>query len=379
MKQLQDKLLRQGRWLIVFWLMMACVERIEFEVPAAQLLTVVEGYITDDDGPYVVELSKGLPLDADSSFRTPIRNASVYLFDDMGQSEKMLEKNPGAYVSGGLIKGAVGHEYHIRIETADGKVFESEPDLLNPVGDIEGITFEFEARKANKGFGEVAADVFNIFVDAKAPEKTESYVRWRFQGTYKVITHPDLHLTWNPPYTPYKDPFPCSGYRIALGPEGSGGILEQFAECECCTCWAKHYEPAPQLSDTQLVSNSQFSHVKVAEVPISNNTFHDKYLVEIEQMSLSRKAFEFFKLVRTQKEGASSLFQPPSGELRGNIQSSDPTTPVVGIFWATAIKRKSKYIYRTDLPYPVTPIDYITLPCYNAFENASSTKPANWE
>jgi hypothetical protein len=133
------------------------------------------------------------------------------------------------------------------------------------------------------------------------------------------------------------------------------------------------------LSDVQLVSGGEFKNVKVGEVPISNNTFLEKYMVEVEQMSLSRNAFEFFKLIRAQKEGASSLFQPPSGEIRGNITPVNNNDPVVGLFWATSLRKKTTFILPTDIPYLLTPFEYITYPCYNAFDNASTTKPENWE
>src|SRR5258708_13442047 len=57
--------------------------------------------------------------------------------------------------------------------------------------------------------------------------------------------------------------------------------------------------------------------------------------------SLSKKSFEFFRLIRAQKEGASSLFQPPFGEIKGNVSPVNSTAPVVGLFWATSVDRKS--------------------------------------
>lgn len=367
------------QWLITFLMMSACVERIEFDVPEAQLLTVVEGMISDQPGPYLVSLSRGLRLDADSTYRAPIENATIQLFDDEGNVENLFETKPGTYSTGGLIQGQVGHSYHIQIETPEGLVFESEPERINQVGEVENIRFEFEPRTIVESFGEVRADVFNIFVDAKAGSDAETYVRWKYTGTYKVITYPELHFTHTPPYTPYKDPWPCSGYVLVGGPEGSGGILERRGDCTCCTCWVKDLEAVPQLSDVQLVSDNQFKNIKVGEVPINNATFHEKYQVEVEQLSLSRTAFEFFKLVRAQKEGASSIFQPPSGEIKGNIKAVNSNESVVGLFWATSSKKKELYIYPTDVPYLLTPIDFLTLPCYQFYQNASSTKPDNWE
>lgn len=366
------------KWLIGIGIMSACVERIEFDVPPPQLLTVVEGTITDQPGPYVVKLSRGLTLDADSSFLVGIENAKVTLFDHEGNQEDFTETTPGVYATAGTIQGKVGGRYHIRIQMPDGKVYESQPDELLPVGEIKELQYRYEARTVVKPFGEIAADVFNVFIDADAGS-TGSFVRWRFTGTYRVKTDPEQHLIIYPfPYLPLKSPWPCSGYVVGFGPEGSGGILVKTNECTCCVCWVRQYEQIPQLSDTQLISNNQFKNVKVGEVPINNASFYDKYWVNVEQLSLTRKAYDFFKLVRSQKEGASSLFQPPSGEIRGNIIAKNSSDAVIGIFYASAIKAKSEFILPSSIPYPVTPIDFVTLPCYDFYKNATSAKPSFW-
>jgi hypothetical protein len=140
---------------------------------------VVEGMITDSPGPYTVTLSKALALDSKSSIPMPVQNAKVTLFDDEGNSEIFTETTAGTYTSNNIIQGQVGHTYYIRVETSDGKIFESTPDKINPVGEIEEIRFEFEARTSIKPYGEIVADVFNIYVDSDAGAEEDAYVRWR--------------------------------------------------------------------------------------------------------------------------------------------------------------------------------------------------------
>lgn len=374
-KQVYDNL-KLG-WLITFTLISACVESINFDAPPAQLQLVIEGRITDAPGPYRVKISRGLTLDSVTNSGTPVEKAEIKLYDDRGNTEDFIETNPGTYETKGIIRGQVGRTYSIVVKTADGNIFQSDSEKLNPVGEVENIRAEFEARTVVESFGETRADVFNILVDADGGSAADNYIRWLFTGTYKVFTEPALHMIETPPYTPYKSPFACSGYILVGGP--FGGTLKRMDICTCCECWVKQYETKPQLSDMQLISGSKFKNVKVGEVPINNITFYEKYMVEVEQMSLSRNAFEFFKLIRTQKEGASSLFQPPAGEIKGNIKAVNSTAPVIGLFWASSVKKKSFFIYPSDIPYLITPIDFITLPCDKFYPNSSATKPAGWE
>ena len=368
---------RSTKWLPFFISVTACVDPIAFDVPPAAEIIVIDGSITDKPGPYTVKITRGLALDADTNIPPAITGVIVKLHDDLGTLENFTEIAPGEYSTGGVIQGTLGRSYHITMQMPDGTVLESEPEKILPTGEVQNIRYEFEPRMADKGYGILPADVFNIYIDAEGgPEMTnESYLRWRFTGTYKVETYPQYRMGFSQGFY-YKDPRPCSGVVVAPAP--NGGVLEQVAPCACCTCWVRLFETQPQLSDTELVNDGQFRNLKVGEVPINPDVFFDKVLVEVEQMSISKTAFDYFKIIREQKEGASDLFQPAQGRLRGNIRTTNNKYHVVGLFWAASVNHKSIYISRTDVPYRLTSMDVLTEACYTVFQNATTTKPANW-
>lgn len=363
---------------LLFGLLTGCIDEPKFNAPNPSELIIIEGYISDLAGGYTVKISEGRSLNADSSENKSVEGAEIFLYDDTGNSEAFNEVAPGRYKTPGAIQGTVGHSYHIRVILPTGDVFESEPEKINPVGEITEIRPEFEARTVSSEWGETDANVFNVFVDALAGEASEKYVRWRFTGTYKVDTYPELYLTWTPPYTPYKDPRPCSGYIVVSGPEGSGGLLEKIGDCTCCQCWVRLNESIPQLYDTQLIQGGEFKNIKVGEVPINGATFYDKFLIEVEQMSLTRTSFNFFSLIKNQKENASSLFQPPAGELIGNIKQINSDRNVIGLFWATSLRVKTLFLDKKDVPYPIPPDDPIFESCYDVYPNASNIKHPLW-
>ncbi|NOT76007.1 MAG: DUF4249 domain-containing protein [Cyclobacteriaceae bacterium] len=362
------------RWLLVFVLLSACVDHLDITLPEVQPIMIIEGKITDDPGPYTVLISKGVSLEDDSLLRVPIERAKIKLYDDLGNSEDMVENTPGEYMSTGVIRGQIGHSYHIGVEMADGGVFISEPDLLSPVGEIEAIKYEFEARSIERPYIVEPANIFKIFVDAKAIPGDKNYVRWKFTGTYKVITRPELH-TYYLQGVRISDPRPCSGYVVR---PGSSQIVK-VDECTCCTCWITEYESTPHLSDGQFISGDSYKNVRIGDVQISTESFFEKYLVEAEQMSLSKNAFEFFSLVRKQKSEPSNIFQAPMGNIAGNISSSNSQIPYIGIFWATSIKTRSIYIERSAIPYNLPPPKFIPESCLAYFKNSSTTKPPLWQ
>ncbi|NOT76006.1 MAG: DUF4249 family protein [Cyclobacteriaceae bacterium] len=367
-------------------LISACVEPVNFDVPPAQLLTIVDGMISDKPGPYTVFISRGLPLDADSTYRIPYPNVKVVLWDfttGTGVNEVLTEVRPGEYITGGVIQGKVGGVYSIRIETPDGGIYESELEVMFPVGAVKDIRYEYEARSIQKTYGTVPADVFKISIDAEVAESEQSYARWRFKGTYKVSTRPELYYYIALEF-PLKAPFICSGYIVVPlmddepeQPPGEGK-LAQVGPCTCCICYVNDFETVPQISDGQFVAG-EYKNVKVAEVNINTETFFEKYLVEIEQMSLSKNAYDFFKIIKAQKEGAAGLFQAPAGEVKGNIRAIKFTQPIVGIFYASSIKSRSIYIPRSAVPYALTRIKFIDRPCDKFFDYSSTSKPILWQ
>jgi hypothetical protein len=338
----------------------------------------VDGYITDDPGPYVVTLTHAFALESDASQSKPVKGARVVLYSDTGESEDMVEGDEiGTYETGGKIRGTIGNSYHITIQMPDGTTLESEPERLNVNGAIKSIHYDFEHRTTTKPWGVVDADVFNVFVDAETQiqDGELSYMRWRFTGTYKTETFPQLHKSVLQGYT-FLDPWPCSGYVVDPAP--GGGILRQDTTCTCCICWVDQHEATPRLSDSELVAEGQFRNVKVGEVPITRATFIEKYHVAIEQLAITKNAFEFFKIIRTQKENTTNLFQPPPGRNVGNISKSENADyDVVGLFWAASVTRDAIFISKDEVPYKL-PVDSLPLPCTN-YANASTAKPVYWD
>ncbi len=356
-----------------------CIAEIDFPVPDAEDQIVIQGMISTDPGPYEVTVNTALALDDSTAIARPISNSTIKLYDDLGACEDFREVEPGVYETVGSMRGEVGRTYYITVELSDGRVFESEPDIIRPVGSIMEIKPEYEERTSNEEFGEIRADVFNIFVDSDGGEQTNNFVRWRYTGIYRIDTEPKFRMAWERGYRPWKDPPPCSGYIVVPGPENSGGLLEEVGPCECCSCWVHEYEEMPQLSDNQFVTDNQFRNVKVGEVAITRNAFHDKFMVQVEQMSLSRTAYDYYQQLRSQIQGSISIFQPPAGEIIGNITATNNESLVVGLFLTTSVDTETIFLTAEDVPYPLSVMDYYTDDCRLFTENAFNERPDRWE
>lgn len=358
----------------------ACIDRLHFDAESIDGgAIVVQGSITTKPGPYTVKLSQASNADDNLFFKSPISAREVILSDDVGNVEKLTSEEAGTYhTSLNGIQGVVGRKYSLRIELVDGSVFESIPDEMKPVGHIDSLYYQFESRQPINMPTEYG---FHVYIDA---QNESDFVRWRFTGTFKADAFPQYHSINNQCKT-LPDPPPCSGFTQV----GQYEFIKT-GECTCCTCWVSDGDEKPRLNDETITTNGTFKKIEMAYIPFDALRFqYKKYMLKVEQMSLSREAYEFWKLIRDQKDAESNIFQPAIGKIRTNFVSTNSDKKLIGIFYASAIEEKILFITGANprVPYPEFDIP-INQSCffydacdivYNYFYSASRTPPPEWE
>lgn len=358
----------------------ACVDRVFFNLKDENAgVLVVDGMISNEPGPYTIRLYRSSAADDILNLANPAPATEVVLFDDTtGEFEKLSSRGDGIFqTSSSGIRGVVGRSYHIRIEMLDGTVFESTPEIMKSAGTIEDFYFEFETYKPLNSETKYG---FRIFLDGRGSETNQDLLRWRYSGTFMFRTYPEMHLYYNGCNGP-PDPLPCSGKVF------TGGIIQTREPCSCCLCWVNEFESKPHLSDDIVLTNGAYNRIELGFVPFDEVTFSQgKYLIRVEQMSLSDIAYEYWKVIRDQKEGATSLFQPSFGRIKSNIISTNSEKKAIGLFYATEVIKSTKFITAKDapIPVPVPKIDPTTVclfwyNCEKPFKSASRIPPADWE
>ncbi|MFM9840595.1 MAG: DUF4249 domain-containing protein [Cyclobacteriaceae bacterium] len=360
---------KSALFIIILLISDSCVDRIDFISSNAASQLVVEGQITDEPGPYTVKLSRTRKI-LDFSEGKPVSASKVVISDNVGNSEILTEIYPGAFqTKSNGIQGTIGREYTLRVETRDGKIFESSPEKINPSGTIDSIYYTFEKVLPPTGPPKYQ---FRIYIDSKGVAQSENLFRWKFTGTFKVQTSPELR-TVPAGEGRIPDPPPCSGYNKNLVEVGL---------CQCCTCWVNFVDTKPTVSDNTISSGNSYKNVEVGIVPVEYWTFFDKVQVEVKQLSLSGAAFNYWKTVADQKEGSSSLFQPSIGKAVSNIFIKNGNEEVQGLFYASAITKKVIFLSAANIPLGsgVIPSAPPPIPesCLAAFQFSTTQKPITW-
>lgn len=299
--------LRSASRILLALLCVGCVDRINIAVPVpAAYPVVVDGFISDEAGPYLIKVTQAFDIESKSSFRIPISVKQISISDNQGTNEILTERGKGFYYTSS-IRGIVGRAYTLHIELLDGRMYESKPDTLYPSGVVEKVYYTFRQTLKSNGTTEYGYD---IYFDATSGTRNHYNFLWKFNGLYQT-------------------------------------------DIACCTCLADLVNQVPIVSNDQLVHDGQFKGVKAMYVPITGWTFQHGVYAKVSQRSLSRQAYDFWRIVGAQLTGSTSLFQPVTGKVPNNyVQISGTDTPLYGLFYATSSTTNGVYIDKSDVPRP---------------------------
>lgn len=361
------------RSLILFVVLLigdSCKDQIDFNSPDAASQLVVDGFITDSPGPYTIKLTRTKKILDFTSSKT-VSASLVAIYDNVGNSEVLTETSPGIFqTKANGIRGVIGREYYTRIETRDGKIYESIPEKLVSAGSIEKVYYTFEKFSVDNGSPKYQ---FRIFLDSKGD--VENQYRWKFIATYKVQTSPELHTTLVGEAR-LADPPACSGYIK----DGKSGGIRYVNPCTCCTCYVSIIKP--KVSTSQVLSDGQFKGVEMGAVPIDYWIFSEKVQVEIRQYSLSKAASRYWATVQAQKDGAASLFQPAVGKAVSNLIVKNGSDEVQGLFSVSSVASQTIFLTINDIPLGPTIIPPAPPgapeSCNLAYSNSTTQKPIDW-
>jgi hypothetical protein len=361
--------------IIILLFTIGCVDRIDFNIgSASDYAIVINGFISDQPGPYQINVSKAFDIESKLTTKTPISVKKMTLVDNIGNLEQLTSTEIGVYQTNpNGIRGMIGGIYSLEVELLDGRIYQSIPDTLRSSGTVDSVyfnqtTYQDKTNSTRPGF--------EVYFDSTLGGNEDFNYLWQFVGTYQIDTNPELYDTL---CVEARCPKPkrCSGYIVT-----SSGELVQERNCECCTCWVNFFNENLIISDGQLIESDRFSRVKATTIPINEWTFMYKVHAEIRQMSLSRQAFAFWKAIKSQDEALGSLFQPITGRVPSNfIQTSGKKGAVAGLFYATAIHSKAIFITTSDV-HPLSLIPSVSVPfindCRKAFPNSKIERPSYW-
>jgi hypothetical protein len=390
----------------IIFLLSSCITPFDISTTYHETLAV-SGLITDQKGPYLVKILKGIPVNGYEQFeeRAFESGAMVIIQDDQGNKEALEEKSSGNYYTS-FFQGVVGRTYSITITTKDGSTYQSTPEKMMPVGNIKNLRHEFfqteppppliikgEFVDASYDDSQIkSVNGFKVYLDSEVLPEQEGRVWWKWTGTFKIKTYPENQVEilssggGLAPAGPVSNAPPCSGYDVLNRHTPQATRIGPFRPCTCCICWVEEYNADPLISDQKFVNNQEINKLHIGFIEANRRTFYEKYHLEVVQLSVSQTIYNFWKNVKEQKSNSNDLFQTPPPKTGGNISAITANSiPVIGYFAASAVKTQSLTISRSDVPYDVGIIDTLNVSCERAYpccrtnyKYSTNVKPVFW-
>lgn len=338
-----------GRIWACFLLLLAdCITPYVPPTTSAAPQLVVNGLITDRPGPHTVKISIASPAST-NYFSFPPYGAHVFIQDNLGNEEELGEVMTGTFETSSTgIQGVVGRMYSVKVILSDGARYESTPELLKSAPSIDTVYTAYEDLPP----GSDLTGQFVTYVETQDPDTPDNYYKWSWK-----------HYT----------------FRTHCVQVFNNGIPERFPCCE--RCW-----DIDQCESCIAILSDRFGNGKRINQFLLNIPYDSKdpYFLTVEQLSISKNAYNFWMSLSNQVNNVGGVFDPPPTTVRGNLFNvSNPKEQVLGYFGASGLSVFHIFVKRGNINKP--PKDYFVPytagpTCYPCLETyfRTSKKPSGW-
>lgn len=328
-----------------------CVKEVTLNIRNPKPTLVVEGLLLTDSTPCKVTLSYSGAFNKNGGqLQDFINGATVYLKEiESEDSVQLVNIDNGAYVEApnSKIFAKPGNSYSLSIQLLDGSVYASIPEKIVPVPK------DFMIDSIGVGVPYKLDDLYgaDISIETTDPADQTNYYRW--------ITAQD--------YIPRKATgFPCNSSE----------------NCEMY-CYQSYTDRTINILSDALINGKQ---IKYQPTIVSPYYWYGRHYVELKQLSLTKEAYQFWKLFQEQTTRTGSILDPLPSPVNGNIYNvNDPNELALGFFEASDVATLKFVIapqfmnsYYT-LAYAFRYVDPQQRACYEAYPNAMKYPPADWE
>ncbi len=336
----------------------SCIDPIEVNIDRELNVLIVEGAITTQPGPHFISLKRSAKYgNIFEGFVRPVSSAEVIIRDSDGNNVYLTENvtadgyKTGVYATPNNFRAELGKSYTLLISTPFGVDYSSIPQLVVPAAPIDTLLPVFTKRLVAENTYSSGLNVYAVFKDN--PEERNFYL-WKNNGTYRILTYPENFMAR----------------------DGEGNPIPAPKDC-CKDCWVDEVtdNSIRLLADNNVNGNTVTD--LAAFIEDDGVRFTEKYLIRVEQHTLSREAFEFFNLLKEQMSINGDIFDPPPATLRGNmINLNKPDEPVIGFFRVSDVSVDSLFLTPEMLDEP-KPLRQIDDDC-RLYKQGSTEQPSYW-
>ncbi len=311
---------------------------------------VVDGLITNTNGPFVIRLSKTVKYSADSVTNPdPVSQASLTITDNNNVSYALTETSQGKYTTPPSLVPRVGNSYKLHIKTADGNIYESDYqklpkpasyDSIKSYNVTEKILDSHKSLQTTTG-ADIRIDLSNSSSDENIKCRFTTNLTVQYKYTMESYTNDCLA---------YK----CFGWQSGLSLENNVNITDE----------------------SNSGSNNRIINHKVGFIPFALSAYQAEgkllfigqlstfyYYLKINQYTLNDATFAFYKAAKAQLSASGKIFDPIASQLYSNIKcTNNPSKLALGFFEASSVTTSAMLIFERDQKMVSSKVPNIEIP-----------------
>jgi hypothetical protein len=290
----------------------SCISPYEADIKNEPELISIEASLIKGEQEQTVKVS--ITASLNNSVFKPVRGCDVSLIDELDNAWHYNDLTGGIYRTSIPDEELIhGRHYKIRVITAEGNVYESDYEMLNPGIEVDSLYYDVED-KADEITGEPYTGI-QFYLDVKAGEDESRYFRWRIDETSEYTSFaPISYFYLDDTHTPVLPADPWAVYRCWRAGE-VGGLFQ---------------------SSTMNLSQNEKKRIHLNYVSAQTERLRIKYSLKVKQYTLSEDAYNYFEQNRLATEEADGLYtRQPRQPITNFLNVDDASERVLGYFWVS--------------------------------------------
>lgn len=292
-------------------MLISCVEDYNPKIERYENLLIVDGALSNLQGPYTVKLYRSYGFNEKNG--ATVSGANVKIIDNNGNAFDFAESAIGQYTNVDKnFKGIPGNSYKLIVELENGNVYESPYEMMgNPV-EIEDVYYVFEPKTIEGILG------VQIYADTRDPLNEAQYFIWKYDETWE--------------------------FNVPFNFQGS-------LEKEICYKYNTSNELI--IGSASDKTTSVITRQPITYIDYNTDKLYRRYSLLLEQHVISEKLYNYLKSLKELNDNMGTLYDVSPYSLTGNISNiSNPEEVVLGYFRVTAASTKRMFINNDDnLPH----------------------------
>ncbi len=319
---------------VILFGLYACIDPYTVSFNQENKILVVEGMLTNDtENPDTIKIKYSIYKNGNIHTEHATTFDVYFFLLNSKQKVALKETEAGIFVPPINFVIDPSEKYTLNFTIYDAvkgsQTYQSTPQQVSNTTPIINVYDSFNPQSQLSEDGKKFVSANDVFIDFQDPPSQKNYYLWRYIHFEKL----EVCATCN--YSVY------NFYTESCVP--ATGVVYYDYNCRN-TCYAiiksKKINVSSDLaSDGRLVTGR-----RIAQIPYY---YANGCLVEIQQMSISPDAYNFYKNLESQTQTSGGLADTPPTAIVGNISNiTNPDEKVIGFFNVVNIEKKRHWVDR---------------------------------